>query len=302
MKSSLFLAVCFSGALVASPINTLLPPFTNQGGVVVAGALSPQTSPVGSAFAIANRVYGFNGLDIGTYQYQLGVTNASSSGTWDQYSGAYASASVQNGELRTSQSVSGAIPSGAFDVETFSGATFLDSLTITSSSVADGTLGYFLLTVQVTGSFSCDSTSVDFCPSGALFGYGYGTLGYGSAVHYLGGENPFPLVSTLNANEQLVPLPFLFGTPFNIQLDLLSTARLIPWAGNSFAQNDLSHTMKVIGIGITDGTSNAISNFSITSNSGLLYGANGITAVPEPSTLLFVGFGLAVGLGRLRKR
>jgi hypothetical protein len=93
------------------------------------------------------------------------------------------------------------------------------------------------------------------------------------------------------------------GVTFDVGL-MLSTDLL-----NGASSVDPSPGMTLSGIELFDANGNRISNFSLTSGSGALYGANGLlgeptSATPEPGMLwvLASGFLLVIVAARIRQR
>lgn len=290
-------ATCLLGAAaLAGPIHTLVPPFQSGGGTAIATNLQPQQLPLIAPFAAAGTTFGYADADFPANHIGVaGASSASIARSWTEFPGAYAAATAGNGKIGTYASTSG-LPAGKDRIDAHGGAGFIDLVTVTSPSLPPGALGYFHLTVEVTGSITCD---VAVCPTGMLFGYGWGTLGRSEVIHYLGGEAPTP--GSFTITEQLVPLPFLNGQPFNIGLNLLTTARDLAWVGNTFNISDELHTLRVTGIEITDAQGQEISSYLINAESGLRYGPDGINPVPEPATGL-LALGALACLKVLRRR
>lgn len=99
--------------------------------------------------------------------------------------------------------------------------------------------------------------------------------------------------SCTNATISTITLPVTFGTVMPINLGAIIAAQ--PGAGVS-VDPDLTLT----GIQIYNADQQPISDFTITSGSGAVYGPNGIESepanAPEPGTFLLLGLGF-VGLG-----
>lgn len=293
--SVLFGAVVFAGAL-----NTQIPPFTQPGVTVLISNLTPQTGPIAPWFAQAvtefNVGNGF-GLDPTTTTTNTGLVSALLSTTWQQYPTAFASASSNYGVLETYAQVTAATFTGA-ELQAHAAAFYQDILTVYGLGIPVGTPGFLNLSMTVTGSFTCDSTPT--CPTGLAFGYGPGTLGVSTAVHRIGGESPTP--GPFSTTQMLVPLPMFYGIPFNINLQLGTTARVLQNTStgqfiNTFDTSDLAHTLRVTGISVTDATGDSLP-FNITSAAGLTYTASGIES-PEPGTLVLLAAALVI-LGTMR--
>jgi hypothetical protein len=293
-------AICLLCVSVpAGPLHTQVAPFQNGGGTARATNLQPQQLPLIAPLAVAGTVFGYSDGDFPVnFLSVTGSTSASMSRSWTEFPGAYAAATVGNGKLGTYASTTG-FPAGKNRIDANGTATFIDQLTVSSNSLAPGSLGYFNLTVELTGSITCDAT---LCPTGLLFGYGWGTLGRNEVIHYLGGERAIP--GSFTIVEELVPLPFLNGQAFNIGLSLLTTARDLAWEGNSFNISDELHTLRITGVEITDAQGQEISSYLINSESGLGYGPNGITPAPEPGAglLALSALGALAACRRFRRR
>jgi hypothetical protein len=154
-----------------------------------------------------------------------------------------------------------------------------------------GTAGYLLMEATLDGAFNCDEPR-GICNTGFLFGYGPGTLGSPDFVHTMGGEQPY--AGTVSTTQPLVPLPFQNGQPFNISLELITTARLHKANGvvqGTYNITDFLHTMRISEVSVTDQAGGPV-EFSITSSSGLLYGPGGVSAVPEPNSMALSAIGL----------
>ncbi len=283
----------------AAPLNTQIPPFTNSGVTRLATSLSPQTGPVLGPASYAAVDFGFNDTDAATRVLDVGITSAAIGATWGAFPTAAGSATSINGELTAFGSVSGAIPTGVDGVQVHSSAGFRDALTITSTTIPSGQFAYLHVFLIVTGDLLCDAP---LCPTGLAFGYSPGTLGRSEYLHQIGGEAPTPTAGFATTQE-LVPLPFLMGQPFNIALNIDTSPRLTRWAGNSTATSDFTHTVSIGAISLTDANGNGISGWSIDSASGLVYSESGVSAVPEASSFLLLGTGvLSLCLAKFRQR
>ena len=221
--------------------------------------------------------------------------NASAAGAQPNLPG-IASASVSNGSLSVFATILGV---NQTNLSIHASAGFGDLLTITSASFTQGTPLFFSPIVTVTGSMSCD---IAVCPSGLGFGYNGGTLGITTTfIHTIGGENA-PSFSNFSTTQALAPLPFLAGQAFDVALRLDIAVRLTT-LGETFNTSDFSHTLRVTGIAITDGSGNPVTDANISAASGLLYSANGIAApVPEPNFLALLGVSLASLLAFRRRK
>ncbi len=122
--------------------------------------------------------------------------------------------------------------------------------------------------------------------------------------------------TNLSVNQKIIgaPIPFVFGAPVDFLAWLeASTAvdcvtvdigdQCMDWIGG-FADSLFNDTATLTGIVVTDGSGAQISDFTITSASGVRYSANGVAlpaAVPEPASILLLGTGV-VGMVVRRRR
>lgn len=286
-----------TGSLVAATIVTQISPFTQPGLTTVQTNLTPQTTGLVAPRANAGVEFGFATLDPATAQSSNGIRLAYTAANFPSADVALAIAMVNDGTLGALAEIG---PNSNDVLQASASAYFLDGLTVTTTGLPLGAPELLNLEVTVKGQITCDDRR-GICNSGMVFGYGAGTLGSNTAVHFIGGEQPFP--GPLLTTQSLVPLPFLNGQPFNIALQIISTSRL--YKVDAVLQNpsDLSeflyHPMRVSGISVTDNAGHAES-FSIVSTSGLSYGTSGIST-PEPGTTATVLLGIG-GICILRRR
>ncbi|MCC6589743.1 MAG: hypothetical protein IT168_23815 [Bryobacterales bacterium] len=293
------LLILIAGTASAS----IVPPFT--GGVFPSNPnnLVPQTGPTFGSGTYAILEFGYARPER-TTRFARG--DISSSRTWDKNPGAYGSAAMKGGDISVYSSVKGpSLPDGQDEMFAHARVDFFDTVFVSSDAVSDGSLGYFELTVHIEGDFGCEASKVAYCPIGIDFGYWGATLSRGAPVDFHGGESPPAPAARIDVDQPLVPLPFIFGKPFNIGLELAATSRLIRWMGNTSAFSDMSHTMTVNSIRILDADHVPIDLWSIEADSGLSYKADGISAVPEPGTSV-AGFAAtaaaAVSVWRKRRK
>ena len=286
--------------VLAGPLNTQISPFTQPGVTVLKSNLTLQSAPLLTWFAQAQTEFNVGnsgGLDPSTTSTNTGLVSAQLNTTWQQHPTAFASASSNYGVLQTYAQVTAAAFTGT-ELQSHAEAIFQDILTVYGLGIPTGTPGLLNMSMMVTGQFTCDSTPT--CPTGVAFGYGPGTLGLTTEVHKIGGESPTP--GTFSTTQMLVPLPILYGLPFNVNLRMGTTARVFQNTStgnflNTFDTSDLAHTLRVTGITVTD-ANGASMPFNITSASGLAYTSSGILT-PEPETVVLVAAGLAI-LGMIR--
>ncbi|MGE0594146.1 MAG: PEP-CTERM sorting domain-containing protein [Vicinamibacterales bacterium] len=113
-------------------------------------------------------------------------------------------------------------------------------------------------------------------------------------------------ISTPYKNTFTVGVQFTPGQEFNvtyslavgasIQIGLSSPCPCGAWESNI----DVSRSLTVTGVRVTDSTGADVPDFDITSASGVAYRPNGVTAVPEPTTAVLLLSSLAVSVVRRR--
>lgn len=99
-------------------------------------------------------------------------------------------------------------------------------------------------------------------------------------------------------------ISFQPGVAFNFALGFGEAARI--YAGSASDENtqvnaDFLSTMLLTGISVLDSNGNVISGFSIQSDSGTQYGANGVVPEPASATMLALGI-LVIGAVRQLRR
>jgi len=168
-----------------------------------------------------------------------------------------------------------------------------DQVTVTSATLADGTPVNLLLTQVLNATM----TSAGFAGSELIYNVLADGGGVALGTIFANGElsiGSATVCSGLCAVSQSAIFPSAVGQTFDIRADMFlsSFAQDCPPTGpgcaNAFAQLDAGHTGKLFLDPITTGA-------SYTTASGTTY----FSPVPEPSTILFLGFGL-VGLAAWR--
>jgi hypothetical protein len=80
-----------------------------------------------------------------------------------------------------------------------------------------------------------------------------------------------------------IPIEFTFGSPIEFDIDFYALAQIYQWVPGASATADYSHTAVLNRITVQDSLGQLVPSFTIQSESGTAYGANGV--VPEPSTI-----------------
>lgn len=92
--------------------------------------------------------------------------------------------------------------------------------------------------------------------------------------------------------------PFTYGYPFMLQQEVLVNETLSVTTSNTIGTNgqitaDYFDPTWISQISITDADGNPVNGWTITSGSGLIYSANGVSAAPEPANFGLVLLGAA---------
>jgi len=195
--------------------------------------------------------------------------------------------------------IAGGVPGSSLALfESTGAATFSDTLTASSASMANGSAGTVRYTFSVDGSLTSLGT-----PGAFLFGETYAALD----VQHLGGpvyelmnahvrrgglgtisNNPPPAgwvtsTGSLSGGSTFaIDMPMVWGQPWDLKVGLLA------WAYGTADSSFLS-TAELTGLELFDAGHNPVTTFSITAASGTHYAA----AVPEPSTVVLMLAGLA---------
>ena len=138
------------------------------------------------------------------------------------------------------------------------------------------------------------------------FSYAQATLGVlkdGSFIHGTDVERLRSDGTTVITNESFlnqvktITVPFTFGTPFELKTQLqAATNSRSEFGANCIA--DAEHTLEWGGIAsVNDSGNNALTNYTVGSTSGTNY----VNAIPEPSAVTLLAFGIA-GLIAKRRR
>ena len=179
-------------------------------------------------------------------------------------------------------------------ITVYASAFFFDTLTFDTPS---GT-AYLNITLDGTGSITdANGNPLPDSAGAGVYGSSYATLLAGEV-----GDNPSfdQLLYTENeaANETFRsdPIPYVTGVPVTIEVAVSANYYLRcgssnpslcnNWEGQ--ATTDFSQTALVSGLQLftTNGTPISFTSADVTSGSGTIYGPNGVTLSPEPSTVV----------------
>ena len=187
-------------------------------------------------------------------------------------------------------------------------AIFTESLNASSSNVTLSTPGTVRFTFSVDGSLSGNNNDVEFNYSldggpsyilmraqttGAGATPGVATGSGAPLPGFTLAPGSFSGADTIDSFD----LPFTWGTPFDLKFGLMAVAS--PTSGAT-ADVDFASTATLTGIQLF-ANGQPITDFTLASGSGTPYDANGVHAVPEPSSLSLMLAGataLAIRSGR----
>ena len=200
---------------------------------------------------------------------------------------------------------------------------FTDTLTFTSPSVAAGAFGTVLLTFSIDGLLTYSTAAPGTSGTGNVqlsWAKTGGGLGDAAGVtlnatvtspvalpsvvvasgNSLAGITQAAGSVAIDADLKTVPIPFLFGSAFDLALGLQAWAQPGPdgTINASFGSTALLSAIEVFGPGGAP-----VTDFAIGAGSGSLYTATGVVPVPEPSVLallLLAGLGFAARPGARR--
>lgn len=211
-----------------------------------------------------------------------------------------------NGSLGASSTISVSGSSPTFTLVS-SIAIFTDELTVTAAGMPAGTPGTFTPSATITGS-----------TAGPNFMYVIDNAYYGAAESVTGVEtgsnasnnaigtgsdcSPTAPDSGSVSCSLSFSLPITYGVPFELaqEFDAYVFATPGPGGATETGSSDFSDTAQITSIAL-DANGSPVTDFSITSASGLDYTANGVVSTPEPSSLALLGVGLLC-LGFTAKR
>lgn len=202
------------------------------------------------------------------------------------------SAIASFGTLKAFSKQWGLLPAGTNRVRNTT-TWFMDRLLLTIPGATETTYRW-QPTVRLTGTIGWTSSGDDpNSPAGVELAQSIRTEGQTGLTHY---PHLVDLVVE-GTHDQLVTLPEIVvpvGEYFNYRLLLATFARLQNSGGYQLtaAEADFARTLEVVGLSVKDSSGNAVA-FQIQADSGATYDSNGINAVPEPSSLLLVGVGVA---------
>lgn len=185
-------------------------------------------------------------------------------------------------------------------------AQVIDRLTITANGIAPGTAGLLDTSFTLDGTITKSGTG----DAATIFAVQWG----GNAPFDQADGQGFVKSSSTAETFSVNAIPFVFGQPFYFSLFMASgagTIRACPACdegieifqatGAGGGSADFFNTLLLSGLTPTDLQGNPIANPLFASDSGAQYTVNGVTAVPEPGTLILLGSGVAMLLRRRSK-
>ena len=173
-------------------------------------------------------------------------------------------------------------------------AGWIDSFTITGSSGQGYFLGSVIVNLSYSGSGSVGNSATDDFAAGV-----YSDLSYSSTYVSTGFVGSVGNGVSYNGQVLNFTIPFTFGVPFDVAVQMLSSIQL-----GSNADYSLSHTASIAWGGATAIQDSSFTNlnpgsYTFSSTSGTDY----IAPVPEPSSLLLAVAGAVIaGAARRRRR
>jgi PEP-CTERM motif len=245
-----------------------------------------------------------------TFASATGVTTASSSGSLSGTNANGSTYDASGSAVVNPDGTLGAVASiavtGNADSASASSATLVDGLTVTVPGIPTGTAGTLEVTGTVSGTFTplsgtgpydISDTFYEVTPSlGSINGSNFAdSIDGGSCVYT-------PTSST--TCSLTYSIPFTFGNEFEMVqwLDTYvfadSAANPNLTAGGTASYGDTAQITSIVVL--DDANGSTLTDFDITSASGLDYTANGVSA-PEPSSLVLLCVGLLL-LGFMAKR
>ena len=187
------------------------------------------------------------------------------------------------------------IPGGSEDANASS--IFWDVLTVTGPSMAGGQTYTMVPTVTIHGTGSWNNVALPQTVGLGIEEFGPDGTSVLETLYPDATQSSYSMTFTLDG------IPFQPGVQFNFALGFGEAARI--YTGPAAAENtqvsaNFLSTMLLTGITVLDSQGRAVPNFTIQSESGTVYGENGV--VPEPASAALLALGvLAIGVFRVRR-
>jgi hypothetical protein len=186
-------------------------------------------------------------------------------------------------------------------VDFFSSALWQDAVTFHSTSAS----GTAIFTYSLDGTGSGTTQTPEGVQSSELLRFYAGLIPSGSIPF----TNYTVTNQSLHTTYTTVAIPFVSGVPLSVEATVgtnvsftcsapTNLAACSDWIASGVL--NFGHTAVLDGIQLFDAQGSPISNFSIQSQSGTSYTANGV--VPEPNCLVLLGVGFAAIAERSRRK